>query len=151
MLTMFPSSQNVLGDFASCNSEAITELVKKELADSGLQITELMGLSTVRASVMVGKSIGVAAKLRQSDNKLLNMHCVCHRLALASTDSCHELKYIKKVEDILRQLWHYFHNSTKKTACFLKCQIQLKKVNLKHNDKTKKVIAKRLKKACQTQ
>ena len=37
MLTMFLSSQNVLEDFASCNSEAITELVKKELADSGLE------------------------------------------------------------------------------------------------------------------
>ena len=150
MLTMFLSSQNVLEDFASCNSEAITELVKKELADSGLEITKLMGLSTDGASVMVGKSNGVTAKLRQSNDKLLNMHCVCHRLALACTDSCHELKYIKEVVDILRQLWYYFHNSPKKTASFLKCQIQLKKVNLKHNDKTKKVLAKRLKKACQT-
>ena len=56
MTTMFLSSQNVLEDFSSCNSEAITELVKKELSASGLDISELMGLSTDGASVMVGKT-----------------------------------------------------------------------------------------------
>ena len=61
----------------------------------------------------------------------------CHRLALACTDSCQELKFIKKVEDVLRQLWYYFHNSPKKTACFLKCHIELKKVSLSHSEKTK--------------
>ena len=53
--TMFLSSQNVLEDFASCNSEAITELVKKDLAACNLDISRLMGLSTDGASVMVGK------------------------------------------------------------------------------------------------
>ena len=38
----------------------------------------------------------------------------------------------------------------KKAACFLKCQIQLKKISLSHAGKTKKLQAKRLKKACQT-
>ena len=76
--TMFLSSQNVLEDFASCNSEAITELVKKDLAACNLDISRLMGLSTDGASVMVGKNNGVAAKLRQMNSKLLNMHCVCH-------------------------------------------------------------------------
>lgn len=117
MTTMFLSSQNVLENFSSCSSEAITEPVKKELSASGLDISKLMGLSTDRASVVVEKTNGVAAKLRQSDDKLLNMHCVCHCLALACPDSCQEL----------RQLWHYFHNSPKKTTCFLKCQIELKK------------------------
>ena len=54
------------------------------------------------------------------------------------------------MEDVLRQLWDYFHDSPKKTACFLKCQIELKKVSLSHNEKTKKLLAKRLKKACHT-
>jgi len=125
--TMFLSSQNVLEDFASCNSEAITELVKKDLAACNLDISRLMGLSTDGASVMVGKNNGVAAKLRQRNSKLLNMHCVCHRLALARTDTCQELKYTREVEDVLRKLWYYFHNSPKKMACFLKCQIELRK------------------------
>ena len=148
---MFLSSQNGLEDFASCNSEAITELVKQNLAACNLDINKLMDLSTDGASVMVGKNNGVAAKLRQRNSKLLNMHCVCHRLALACTDTCQELKYIREVEDVLRQLWYYFHNSPKRMACFLKCQIELRKVRLNHTEKTKKLFAKRLKKACQTQ
>ena len=78
------------------------------------------------------------------------MHCVCHRLALACTDTCQELKYIREVEDVLRQLWYYFHNSPKKMACFLKCQMELKKFQLNHTEKAKKQLTKRLKKACQT-
>ena len=147
--TTFLSSQNALEDFASCNSEAITELVKKDLATCNLDISKLMGLSTDGASVMVGKNNGVAAKLRQRNSKLLNMHCVCHRLALACTDTCQELKYIWEVEAVLRQLWYYFHNSPKRMPCFLKCQIELRKVQLNHTKKTKKLLAIRLKKACQ--
>ena len=52
-VTTFLSSQNVLEDFASCNSEAITELVKKDLAACNLDISRLMGLSTDGASIMV--------------------------------------------------------------------------------------------------
>ena len=148
--TMFLSSQNAQEDFASCNSEAIIELVKKDLAAYNLHISRLMGLSTDGASVMVGKNNGVAAKLRQRNSKLLNMHCVCHRLALAWTDTCQELKYIREVEDVLRQLWYYFHNSPNRMACFPKCQIELRKDQLNHIERTKKLLAKRLKKACQT-
>ena len=35
-------------------------------------------------------------------------------------------------------------------ANVLKCQIELKKVSFSHNEKTKKLLAKRLKTACQT-
>lgn len=74
--TMFLSSQNVLEDFSSCNFKAITQLVKKELSACGMDISKLMGLSTDGARVMVRKTNGVAAKLRQSNDKLLNTHCL---------------------------------------------------------------------------
>ena len=35
-------------------------------------------------------------------------------------------------------------------ACFLKCQMELKKFQLNHTEKAKKQLTKRLKKACQT-
>ena len=85
-----------------------------------------MGLATDGASVMVGKLNGVAARLRKVNPKLINLHCVCHRLALAATDTCSELKPIKSVEDVLRQVWYYFQNSPKKMAVFLKTQLALK-------------------------
>ena len=36
-------------------------------------------------------------------------------------------------------------------ACFLKCQLELKKVQLNHTEEARKQLTKRLKKACQTQ
>lgn len=74
MQTMFLFSQNTNEAFSSCNSEAIMKMVKKELTDSGLDVRKLRGLSTDEAGVMVGKSNGVVAKLRQINDKLLNIH-----------------------------------------------------------------------------
>ncbi|XP_052784628.1 zinc finger protein 862-like [Mya arenaria] len=97
---------------------------------------------------MVGKRSGVAARLKQVNPLLLNVHCVCHRLALACTDTNHTLKYISNVELLLRQLWQYFQNSPKRMAAYLKIQTQLKSVRLE--GKAVKGVTKRLKKACHT-
>ena len=43
------------------------------------------------AAVSTGTTKGVAARLKQLNPRLINFHCVCHRLALACTDS---LEYI---------------------------------------------------------
>ena len=52
------------------------------------------------ASVMTGSKGGVAAKLRehQSLKHLLNVHCICHRLALAYADSSDQLNFLKEFE-----------------------------------------------------
>lgn len=121
LIIMFLFFQNVLEDFFSCNFEVIIELVKRELLVFGLDISKLMGLFIDGVSVMVGKINGVVVKLRQSNDKLFNMYCVCYRLVLVCIDSCQELKFIKEVEDVLRQLWYYFYNFFKKIVCFFKC------------------------------
>ncbi|KAH3790825.1 hypothetical protein DPMN_169033 [Dreissena polymorpha] len=45
------------------------------------------GFTSDGASVMMGKRTGVAARLKEINPVLLNVHCICHRLALACTDS----------------------------------------------------------------
>lgn len=109
----------------------------------------MYGLST-DGYVMVGRNNGVAAKLREYNDKLINIHCVCHRLALACTNSCSSLKCIKDAETLLRQLWYYFQNSPKRTAVFLKSQLELQKIYIDPKRKTQKIVSRRLKKACQT-
>ena len=47
---------------------------------------------------MVGKENGVAAKLKREAKLLLNVHCICHRLALACGDANDQISYIKTVE-----------------------------------------------------
>lgn len=148
--TVFFSANNVLENFETCDANSIKEIIKTDIEQSGLDIGKMYGLSTDGASVMVGRSNGVAAKLREYNDKLINIHCVCHRLALACTDSCSSLKCIKDAETLLRQLWYYFQNSPKRMAVFLKSQLELQKIYLDPKRKTQKIVSRRLKKACQT-
>ena len=49
----------------------------------------------------------------------------------------------------MTQLWKLFENSPKRLACYLKVQQQLKNLKLS-NEKSRKMVAKKLKKACDT-
>ena len=147
--THFLSCQNVLSEFEHANAEAIATLLLKELEENdGLNLERLTGFTSDGASVMVGKKSGVAARLKQVNPALLNVHCICHRLALACTDSNESLNYIKNLEIWLRQLWQYFENSPQRMSAYLKIQTELKVIRL--NRQTVKRVVKRLKKACRT-
>ena len=61
----------------------ITDNIKEELVKSGLDIQNFLGLASDGALVMVGKNNGVSALLKQENPRLINVHCICHRLALA--------------------------------------------------------------------
>ena len=65
----------------------------------------------------------------------LNVHCICHRLALACGDANDEVSYIKTVEKILVQLWSFFKNSAKKTAAYAKAVKESKAITLSAEDK----------------
>ena len=45
---------------------------------------------------MTGKYNGVAAKFKELESRktTINIHCICHRLALACADTGDALKYI---------------------------------------------------------
>lgn len=79
---------------------------------------------------------------------LVAVHCVCHRLALACTDTKEELAVIKEVETKVTQLWKIFENSPKKLAAYLKVQEEMKQLTL--GAKANKRIGKQIKKACKT-
>lgn len=106
----------------------------------------LRGLATDGASVMTGKTRGLAALLKKDVISLVAVHCVCHRLALACVDTNRELPVIKQVETEVTQLWKIFDNSPKKLAAYLKVQEAMKQPTL--GAKANKRIGKQLKNAC---
>lgn len=53
------------------------------------------------ASVMVGKENVITAKLKREAKILLNVHYICHRLALACGDANYHISYITTVEKVL--------------------------------------------------
>ncbi|XP_052241120.1 zinc finger protein 862-like isoform X2 [Dreissena polymorpha] len=146
--TQFLACNNLLANFDSPNAEAITSVIVNELEGHGLSMEKFTGFTSDGASVMMGKRTGVAARLKEINPVLLNVHCICHRLALACTDSNTDLKYISTVETVLRQVWQFLDNSPKRMATYLKIQARLKAIHFE--GKAFKKISKRLKKAVST-
>ena len=97
---------------------------------------------------MLGSRTGLAARLKEVNSRIISIHCICHKLALACVDTAKDVEYIGTVEDLLRQLWKYLENSPKRMAAYLKVQQEVKSFDL--SEKSRKVITKKLKKACQT-
>ena len=60
---------------------------------------------------MTGRHRGVAALLRAMNSQIISVHCVCHRLALATGQASTAINYLKKMKEYLLALWKYFHYS----------------------------------------
>ena len=133
---------------SSANAETLFKVFCSKLNELGLEVTKVGGMASDGASVMLGRNIGVAAKLRAIVPSVIVVHCVCHRLALASADSNKELSYIEKVTCYLTELWKLFEYSNQKMAVFMKTQLNLCNLQLLPNVKSK--TAKKIKKACKT-
>ena len=147
----FLSVDNLLEKHDSANAVAMFQTIQSNLQACTLSTDKLIGLATDGASVMVGRKNGLAAKLKDVNPRLISVHCVCHKLALACTDAKDDgnLKFIKEVETVVTQLWKLFKNSPKRLAYYLKVQQQLKNLKLS-NEKSRKMVAKKLQKACDT-
>ena len=65
---------------------------------------------------MVGCRSGVATQLSARNRQMVSVHCVCHRLALASSQESSDVSYLKKFKDYLLTLYNYFHFSPVKSA-----------------------------------
>ena len=123
-------------------------IITKKLQGLNIPLKNLRGLATDGASVMTGKTRGLAASLKKDVISLVAVHCVCHRLALACTNTNEELAVIKELETEVTQLWKIFDTSPKKLAAYLKVREEMKQLTL--GAKANKRIGKRLKKACKT-
>ena len=78
-------------DAVSSNPETITRTIEEEMTKSGLDSQKFLSLASDGASVMVGKNCGVSALLKRDNPRLINVHCICHRLALACGDSSNDI------------------------------------------------------------
>ena len=144
----FLLTANVLEKASSADAATLHGIITDHLDILKIPLKNLRGLATDGASVMTGKTRGLAALLKNDVTSLVAVHCVCHRLALACIDTNEELQVIKNVETEVTQLWKIFENSPKKLAAYLKVQEEMKKITL--GAKASRKIGKRLKKACKT-
>ena len=148
--TKFLFTKNLLKDSPSADATTIKKAIDNGLSAHSLQTERFTSLCSDGASVMVGEVNGLAGQLRREHPALLTFHCVCHRLALATTDGLkdNELSYVNEVHRYLRQLWQLFENSPKKTALFMKTQAEASEIMV--STKGSKILSVKLKKACKT-
>ena len=93
---------------------------------------------------MTGFKGDVVIKLKKDFSKtLINIHCICHRLALACADSGDE--FIRNFKKNLIELWMFFKNSSKRLKIYVKMTIKFKEFDSLSN-KQKKNIVKKIKK-----
>ena len=114
------------------------------MTELNVEINEVSSL----ASVMLGFRTGLVAQLKEVNFRIISIHCICYKLALACINTAKDVKYIGTVKDFLRQLWKYLENCPKRMAVYLKVQQEVKSFDL--SKKSRKVITRKLKKACQT-
>ena len=102
--TKFLPASDLLEKSTSANAATITNAILKQLEESEIDKLNLTSFSSDSASVVMGKKNGVAAKLRSEIKSLINVHCICHRLALACADVFDSVTYLQHVEKILSTL-----------------------------------------------
>ena len=124
----FLSIQNVLEKSTSANADTLVKLITEELTRDDLDLNKLSSLASDGASVMTGSHHGVAAKLRELVPTLINIHCICHRFALACNDANNSLRVISQVKTVLRQLWSFFENSAARSSVYIQTASEIKKI-----------------------
>ena len=125
-------------DAVSPNAETITRTIKEEMTKSGLDSQKFLSLASDGASVMVGKNYGVSALLKRDNQRQINVHCICHRLALACGDSNNDIEYVLTIEHLLVQLYQWLENSCVKTAAYMKMQLRLQSMPLPAEESKRK-------------
>ena len=98
--------ENALEKFNSADAEILFNVLCSKLNKLGIEVDKVSSLASDGSAVyMLGKNSGLATRLKELNATILSIHCICHRLALACTDSNKDVEYVANVEDILRQLW----------------------------------------------
>jgi hypothetical protein len=77
------------------NAETLVKIVHDKMDSFGLERRKLGSLCTDGLSVMIAKN-GVAGKLKNENPQLINIHCICHKLALACVQSNDDVQVIKQ-------------------------------------------------------
>ena len=100
----------------SLNAETITKKILQYAEAAQLNLKKLRGIATDGAATMTGCRNGVVARLKALTPSAIGVHCASHKLNLASSQAGDAVPYVKKFNNIVRQLYDYFENSPVRTA-----------------------------------
>lgn len=105
-----------LWNLEAANAEAITACIFKVLANFNLKLTNLQGLGTDNASVMVGANKGVYKKLKEHCPNLILIRCICHSLQLAVSAASKELP--RNLDFLIKETYDWFSRSSARKIAY---------------------------------
>ncbi|CAC5363056.1 unnamed protein product [Mytilus coruscus] len=91
----------------------ITQEIFDSLNDFNINLSNMCGIATDGAAVMVGKHSGVVTRIKETVPGILSSHCIAHRLALASGAAADSVQYLVKFQEIISSIYKYFSKSPK--------------------------------------
>ena len=101
-----------INELKKCDADSLTRAIAPYFEENDVSIAKVVGLESDRASVMVGRYNGFGAKLKKQNPIMLSMHCVTHKLALASQSAAASVPYCNEHHSILKGVYNYFHTSS---------------------------------------
>lgn len=110
--TSFLCIADIPNGMAETNEGAMLNFV----SDKAIQITRLCAFSSDGASVMTGRLSGVAFRLVYHSPRMIAIHCVNHRLALAEAHASDAIHYLQQFTSILQSLFYFYQNSAVQMA-----------------------------------
>ena len=69
---------------------------------------KIAGLGTDGAACMLGEVSGVGVRIQQLNKCIIVVHCVAHRLALASSGAAKSIVYLVKLQSIINSIYAFF-------------------------------------------
>ena len=152
--TVFVDSSDLLEqseEGSQMHENAILNCLVKMLDRLGLDLSHLKAFSSDGASVMTGAEGGVAAKCREINDckTMINVHCICHGLALACSGTGDELQIVKDFELTMIRLCKFFKDSPKRIKLYFRVAMQSKNFDAMSKRQKRKVVL-RVNKACRT-
>lgn len=97
---------------SQATAQNIYALIKQQLDLRKIPLSKCLGLATDGASTMTGKENGVAALMVAENPYLIPVHCIAHRLALATSQAAKSIPYLVKFQRYLVSIYSYFRHST---------------------------------------
>ncbi|XP_077863433.1 zinc finger protein 862-like, partial [Saccoglossus kowalevskii] len=96
----------------SGDAETIFNKMQEVIDEKGDTLfSKLVGLGSDGASVMMGRHSGVGVRLKGASPFCIHVHCVAHRIALASSNAAKKTAKVKEFRDTANCIFHFFQHS----------------------------------------
>ena len=117
----------------SVTADKLFSYMKTFIEKRGISLSSVMGFGSDGASIMTGCKNGVATQVKRGSPFCISIHCMAHRLNLASSQAADSVPYLKALQQVFTDLFRYFHQSSCRTGELAAIQaiLELPEVKLK--------------------